>query len=75
MEASSIINQSEAKLYFIQGPPGTGKSHTIVGILNAIFAQVQVKWKNPLKLQGEEKAHKTKILICSPSNRLFFYYI
>ena len=73
MEASSIINQNEAKLYFIQGPPGTGKSHTIVGILNAIFAQV--KWRNPLKLHGEEKAQKTKILICSPSNRLIFYFI
>jgi DNA replication protein DnaC len=41
MEASSIINcKNEPKLYFIQGPPGTGKSHTIIGIINAIFAVI-----------------------------------
>lgn len=38
MECSSIINYNEPKLYFIQGPPGTGKSHTIVGIINALFS-------------------------------------
>lgn len=37
VEGSSIINTHESKLYFLQGPPGTGKSHTIVGIVNAMF--------------------------------------
>lgn len=37
MEASSIINSTNTKLYFIQGPPGTGKTSTIVGIIKAMF--------------------------------------
>ena len=40
LEASSLIHSPphKPKLYFIQGPPGTGKSHTIVGIVDAMFA-------------------------------------
>jgi hypothetical protein len=38
LEASSIILHNEPKLCLIQGPPGTGKSHTIVGIVNSMFA-------------------------------------
>lgn len=37
-EASSIVECNEPKMYFLQGPPGTGKSHTIVGIVNAMFS-------------------------------------
>lgn len=37
LDASSIISSNDSKLFFLQGPPGTGKSHTIVGIINAMF--------------------------------------
>lgn len=37
VDASSIITSNDPKLFFLQGPPGTGKSHTIVGIINAMF--------------------------------------
>ena len=40
LECSSMIKYEEPKLYFIQGPPGTGKSHTIVGIINALFCVI-----------------------------------
>lgn len=37
IQCSSILKSDEPKLCFVQGPPGTGKSHTIVGIINALF--------------------------------------
>lgn len=46
LQCSSIIKYDDPKLYFIQGPPGTGKSHTIVGIINAIFNVILYISKN-----------------------------
>jgi hypothetical protein len=44
------------------GPPGTGKSHTIVGIIKAIFRNL----KNAQKKESDET--RIKIFVCSPSN-------
>lgn len=40
-------------IYLLQGPPGTGKTHTIRGILSALY----------MKNKG-----KVRILVCAPSN-------
>ena len=70
MEASSLIHLNEPKFYLIQGPPGTGKSSTIVGILNATFARLEItNNKQPIKKNKKNKKKQPiRILICSPSN-------
>ncbi|RNA26770.1 putative helicase senataxin [Brachionus plicatilis] len=69
IQCSSILKSDEPKLCFVQGPPGTGKSHTIVGIINALFTKLyylrRLAAKQP---KVNEKNLNLKIMICSPSN-------
>lgn len=43
------------RILLIQGPPGTGKSHTLVGIVEHLFAN----WTHDRRM---------KLMICAPSN-------
>ena len=57
LQAIDEVLNSKENINLIQGPPGTGKSHTLVALLKIL-------------LKEQKSDDNTKILICTPSNKV-----
>lgn len=58
----SVVSMNKG-IKLLQGPPGTGKTHTLIGILSAVYHQLK-----SLPPSKDPNVGKRFMIVCAPSN-------